>query len=381
MTPAARYAAAIEIIDDILSGKPVEQALLSWTRSHRFAGSKDRAAIRDIVFSAERRRMSCAAMGGGMNGRAIIRGYLCQEGVEESSIFGAGPYAPPALGPADASTRPWSELTTAEQADMPAFAWKMLQEDHGAAAFEIAQALRQRAPVWLRVNTLKTTRDAAFTHLKDAGFDPALSPICSTALEIRAQARQLAQDAFVLSGGVEFQDLSPQCSLEALEVRPGMTVLDYCAGGGGKSLALAARGAQVTAHDASPGRMKDLPTRAARAGVNIETGISPGQSFDMVVCDVPCSGSGAWRRAVDGKWRLTPERLNALIAQQRAIVAEASKFLRPGGTLAYMTCSLFHIENSAQTRFIQAKLELHEAREFTPLTASDGFYLATFRAP
>ncbi|MEM6728001.1 MAG: RsmB/NOP family class I SAM-dependent RNA methyltransferase, partial [Pseudomonadota bacterium] len=191
-----------------------------------------------------------------------------------------------------------------------------------------------------------------------------------------------AQHPVITGGLAEFQDIGPQRAVAALGVTPGLRVLDFCAGGGGKSLALAALGAQVTAHDSAPSRMKDLAKRAARAQAAVRLGLEAGvPPFDLVVCDVPCSGSGAWRRAVEGKWQLTPEALAGLVELQRSIVAEAAAHLRPGGRLAYMTCSLLKAENEEQALYFSERYALQRMYQFTPLDGADGFFHAEFAAP
>ncbi len=170
---------------------------------------------------------------------------------------------------------------------------------------------------------------------------------------------------------------------------PGGRILDYCAGGGGKALAIAdACAAQVLAHDALPRRMADLPARAERAGVHIPilaaSGLVSAGRFEAVLCDVPCSGSGTWRRDPEAKWRLNPTRLAELEQVQAAILDEAAPLLLPGGRIVYMTCSLFRGENEAQ---VDAFLMRHPGWRLdgagidTPLSASDGFFHAVLRAP
>jgi 16S rRNA (cytosine967-C5)-methyltransferase len=160
-------------------------------------------------------------------------------------------------------------------------------------------------------------------------------------------------------------------------------VLDYCAGGGGKTLALAARHEAVWfAHDADPGRMGDLPARAARAGIEVTRLEAAEGAFDLVLCDVPCSGSGTWRRAPDAKWRLTPERLEALCALQREILEEAAALVAPGGQLVLTTCSVFRCENEDQSDgFLQAHPEWRETlrRRWPVSDEGDGFFLSVFR--
>ncbi|MCH2078832.1 MAG: RsmB/NOP family class I SAM-dependent RNA methyltransferase [Rhodobacteraceae bacterium] len=379
MTPAARYAAAIDILDEVLGGTSAEPACLAWTRGHRFAGSKDRAAIRDIVFSIERRRRSCAAMGGSLTGRGLVRGYLAQQGIEEASVFHADRYAPE-LSESDPEVRAWQDLDAGEQADLQPWMWETLKAEHGENAAAIAEALRHRAPVWLRVNGLKAQPAAVLRTLTKAGFEPESDPDLPSAIKVEKATRQLAQHELLSKGAVELQDLGPQRALAEMEVTAGMTVLDFCAGGGGKSLALAVRGAQVTAHDANPQRMKDLPLRARRAGANIEVATDlEGRKFDLVLCDVPCTGTGAFRRVIDGKWRLTPEDVETFVELQRSIVSKARAHLAPGGRLVYMTCSLLGSENKAQSDCIAQEMELLWTRSYTPLEGCDGFFVATFQ--
>lgn len=380
MTPAARFAAAIEILDGVSEGKALEPALLAWTRSHRFAGSKDRAALRDIVFSIYRRRASCAAMGNGLDGMALVRGYLAQEGVNESEVFGSGGYAPPAIGADDPLTIAWEALSNTIKADLQPWVWRKFQAEYGEEAHALADALRHRAPVWVRVNPKKANPKAVMADLEERGFSPAPHATCKTALRLGANERKIGQDPAYLEGLIELQDLAPQAAVEALDLEPGNTVLDYCAGGGGKSLAMAALGASVTAHDSELGRMKDIPARAARAGVKIEqVSELERQKYDLVLCDVPCSGSGAWRRATANKWSLTEADLSELVARQREIVRHALAHVKSGGRLAYMTCSLLAEENREQTSWLSDKLQLLQEQQWTPLLGADGFYLATFR--
>ncbi|MBP6679405.1 MAG: RsmB/NOP family class I SAM-dependent RNA methyltransferase, partial [Paracoccus sp.] len=208
-------------------------------------------------------------------------------------------------------------------------------------------------------------------------------PDLPTALRVRDGARRLAASAAYRDGLVELQDLSPQLACNLLPAQGSL--LDYCAGGGGKALALAARGlAPVTAHDIDAGRMSDLPARAARAGARI--GIAaPGQvsgRFDLVVADVPCSGSGTWRRTPDAKWRLTSADLPRLVQLQARILDQTAALVAPGGALAYMTCSLLRAENQSQTDAFLLRhpgFQQQEQRLFTPLDASDGFYLCLLR--
>ena len=380
MTPAARYAAAIEVLDDVLEGRVPEAALLAWMRSHRFAGSKDRAGIRDIVFSIDRRRASCSAMGQGNDGRSLVRGYLAQENIDEKRVFGAGGYAPTSLRNDEPPVLEWEALPEVLKADVQTWVWRLLQADHGSKAQDLAEALRHRAPVWVRANLAKAEPKTVIAGLEDRGFSPQQHHTCPTAIRINDNSRKIGQDAAYLDGQIEMQDLAPQAAVGQLGIKSGETVLDYCAGGGGKALAMAALGASVTAHDTEFGRMKDIPARAKRAGLTIQRlpGPATGQ-YDLVLCDVPCSGSGAWRRATANKWSLEPDDLSALVSLQREILTQALPLVRPGGRLAYMTCSLFAAENSEQASWLGKRTKPMHQQHWMPIDDADGFFLAVFR--
>lgn len=379
MTPAARAAAALQALDAILRGEPAEAQLTRWARASRFAGSGDRAAVRDLVYDALRRRRSRAALGGADDGRGLILGACRETGIDPDTIFTGQGHAPAPLTPAERAGG--RAPTPLEATDLPDWIAKALAADLGADFPPVAQALRNRAPVWLRVNLSRAMPGTAQAALAADGIAAEPDPRCATALRVTAGERRLQSSAAYRAGLAELQDLSPQMACAALEVAPGTTVLDYCAGGGGKALALAARGARVTAWDAAPARMRDLPVRAARAGVTIAVAGTGGPRglFDLVVTDVPCSGSGTWRRTPDAKWRLSPEDLAHLTRTQADILGRAAAHVRPGGTLAYMTCSLLARENQGQVaRFLNTHpgFSLDHAATWTPLTASDGFFLA-----
>lgn len=379
MTPSARAAAAIQVLDAIIAGAPAEAQLTRWARASRFAGSGDRAAVRDLVYETLRRRRTRAALGGGDSGRALILGALRETGTDPATIFDGTRHGPAPLTAQEIEAgRPPTEE---ESSDLPDWISLRLQQDLGSDFSAITAALRDRAPVWLRANLARTTAAGAQSILAAEGIGAIPDFRCDTALCVISGERRLQASAAWRDGLVELQDLSAQMACAALEIAPGERVLDLCAGGGGKALALAARGASVTAWDIAPARMRDLPRRAKRAGASIEQAgpAGPKGLYDLVVTDVPCSGSGTWRRTADAKWRLTPDALAALERTQAKILAQAVNHVRPGGTLAYMTCSLLQSENDDQVRsFLTAHpdFRLKTSHSMTPLTASDGFFLA-----
>lgn len=388
MTPAARHAAAIVVLDRIAAGAAAEQALSSWARGARYAGSGDRAALRDIVFDILRCRETCAAFGGGRDGRALVLGHLRRTGVAPDTIFTGEGHAPAPLSAAEAAACA-PPGAVGPEVDIPEWLRMKIGPQYPDAE-AIYEAFQARAPLWIRVNLRRATLPDAVASLARDGILAAPDPRADTALAVTEGGRRLRQSAVYSDGWVEPQDLSVQMAMARVPWPQTGRVLDYCAGGGGKALALADRtGAEITAHDALPGRMADLPTRAARAGARIglaETAaLGKDAPFDAVLCDVPCSGSGTWRRDPEAKWALTPERLADLTETQDAILDAAAPLVAPGGLLAYMTCSLLEEENGARIDAFLARgvagLRLEDAETFTPLTASDGFFVAVLRAP
>ena len=380
MTPAARVQAAIEILDDILEGTPAEKALTGWARRSRFAGSKDRAAVRDHVFDALRRRSTAAFVGGELSGRGVMIGVLRQDGADLDVVFSGGGYGPAPLTEQEA-TSPDGDMPL----DLPEWLQDPMRTSLGAAFEATHEALRGRAPVILRVNPRKATRAEAQAALLQDGIETKPMDLVDTALEVTAGARRIKLNAAYLDGLVELQDASSQALVAQLPLEQGLKVLDYCAGGGGKTLAMAGRAdAMFFAYDALPHRMSDLPARAARAGVAVQVVEDPVTTapYDMVVCDVPCSGSGTWRRAPDAKWRFTEDDLAQLEATQAEILDQAKELVAPGGVLVYATCSVLHAENTAQVEWFVEEFpewEVQWQRQFALSEGGDGFFGAILR--
>ncbi|SLN27445.1 Ribosomal RNA small subunit methyltransferase B [Roseivivax jejudonensis] len=379
MTPDARVQTAAEILDRIAAGEVAERALTTWARGARFAGSKDRAAVRDHVFDALRRWRSASAAGGGASGRHIMLGLLRLDDADPDTLFTGTRHGPAPLTEEERSGGAGPEGH--DLWDLPDWLCARLDAAYGAEAEAVATALRVRAPVTLRVNTLKADVTSAVRALADEGIETAPNPLAPCALTVTANARRVAQCTAYGDGRVELQDAASQAVVDLLPLAPGARVLDLCAGGGGKALAIAARlgGGPVEAWDADPGRMRDLPPRANRAGADIRILRAPQDAYDLVLTDVPCSGSGAWRRTPEEKWRLSPERLVQLQAIQDGILDRAADLLAPGGTLAYATCSILPNENDAR---IDAFLDRRPGwrsvlrRQFLPGPDGDGFFTA-----
>ncbi|MDD2868811.1 RsmB/NOP family class I SAM-dependent RNA methyltransferase [Neomegalonema sp.] len=401
MTPAARLSAAIEILDHWLeSGGLIDRILVDWGRARRFAGSRDRAAIADLVYGILRRRRSLLwPLGLEETGRSLVLGRVLAEGGAPESLFTGEGHAPPALTAAEtralAALRPLAEAPAPVRLDWPDALWPEAQASLGADLEATLAALRERAPPDLRANLLKASREEAREALREEGIETEPLAICATALRAPEGAKIHASQAY-REGLVEIQDAGSQAVAAASLPLPGETLVDYCAGGGGKALALAAlmRGeGRIYAHDVAPRRMAEIPMRAERAGARITLrpdlrGLEG--TADHVFVDAPCSGSGSWRRDPEAKWRMTPGKLAEVSRLQLRILEEAARLLRPGGRLSYVTCSLFQAENQ---RVAEAFLALRpdlRALPSGPEGASsgwslapgalntDGFYLARF---
>lgn len=385
MTPPARLSAAIEVLDLYLGGQPVEKALTNWGRRSRFAGSKDRAAVRDIVFDCLRRRTSYALWGHGLTGRGLVLGSLKNkiEMAELDRLFSGEGHAPAPLSEDERTFRKY-RLSADALLDMPNW---LLPELHDAfpnrdEQQQVCDALKSRAEVFLRVNLSRLSRENAAQMLADEEITTEPHPLAAGCLRVTGNPRRVAHSHAYTNGFVELQDAASQAVCAGLPEAARM--LDYCAGGGGKVLAYGDRvKAELFAHDANPARLRDLGPRAARAGLKI-TQLSTQDCvqrapFDLVLCDVPCSGSGAWRRSPEGKWALTAQRLGDLIRLQAKILKAASALVAPNGILAYATCSMLISENSKQVRSLiglDAKFDLIAERQYLPSEGGDGFYVA-----
>jgi len=427
MTPDARLSAAVEILHVIGEGRrPAAEALKDWGSSHRFAGSSDRAGVAGLVYDALRVRASSAWIMGEDTPRAILLGSLRQaRGMEVASIAAActgGAHAPDPLSPNEferlSSPDPLAGAPDHVRGDYPAWLAESFAEAFGETAVDEGRALAARAPLDLRVNTLKSDRDKALRALSHLKPQPTpLSP-WGLRIELNREGRGpvLSGEPSYAKGRVEVQDEGSQLAVLLSGARPGWQVLDLCAGGGGKTLALAAmmdnRG-QIYAADSDARRLGASFERLERAGVrNVQVRPPRGEQdvladiegrCDLVLVDAPCTGTGAWRRNPDAKWRIRPGALEQRVAQQNLALAQAVRFVKPGGVLVYVTCSLLRAENedriaaflSAQSDFLpleagrlaeRAGLPALAQRaspwgpglRLSPLTTgTDGFYIAT----
>jgi 16S rRNA (cytosine967-C5)-methyltransferase len=373
MTPAARVSAAIEVLADIEARhRPAAEALKDWGLSHRFAGSGDRAAIAGLVYDALRRRASSAHILGSMAPRAVMLAMLRLErnlDVEAIAALASGSRFAPAPLSADERAR----LAAADLAGVPAWIagdYPQWLDPHLARVFgddRVAEgaALASRAPLDLRVNELKTDREAALGQL--AHLDVAPTRWSPVGLRIaRAAADKSpaihAEPAF-LKGFIEVQDEGSQVAALLAGAKAAEQVVDLCAGAGGKTLALAARmenRGQIYATDLDKRRLAPIHARLERAGVrNVQVRTPRGQEnlltdlanhIDLVLIDAPCTGTGTWRRNPDAKWRVRPGALAIRLAEQRGALDRAATLVKRGGRICYVTCSLLAEENEDQVR-------------------------------
>ena len=390
MTPAGRLSAAIEVLTEVEARhKPVRLALKAWGDASRFAGSKDRAFVSGLVLDALRKRRSLAWRMGDETPRAAVLGTLAFEwGWSAGDVAAAAagePHGPGALTDTEAAAlaapRALPEAPPAVRGDYPDWLDASLQRVFGEDRAEEGAALARRAPVDLRANRLKGETGRVLKTLQPFGAEPA--GILADALRIPApqaadRAAPVENEPEFAKGWFEVQDLGSQIAAAAAGPLKGLQVLDLCAGGGGKTLALGAvmgSSGQLYAYDADSKRLSEVVTRAQRAGVrNLQTR-SPKKPralddlagrMDLVFVDAPCTGSGVWRRHPDSKWRLNEAQLERRVADQSKVLAEARRMVKPGGRVVYVTCSLLAEENEDQIAAFLAG-----APEFQAISALD----------
>ncbi len=391
MTPSARVQAAIEILDQVIAsarddGPPADALVTRYFKARRYAGSKDRRAVRELVFRAIRRSGERPP-----SGRAAMLG-LADDDAELLDLFDGSPHGPDPREPADA---------VAGASALPGWVQPRLSN---LVTSDEWPTLLERAPLDLRVNVARTDRDSMAAQFE--GSEPTrLSP---WGLRLTSDTKVDDRPEFV-DGLVEVQDEGSQLIALACQPREGMRILDLCAGAGGKSLAIAAAapGAEIIAADTNRARLSQLAPRAERAGASVATRLLDGGresaqlaeldgQCDVVLVDAPCSGSGTWRRNPEGRWRLTSERLDRLTSLQARLLDIAAPLVRPGGALVYATCSIIRAEGADQARNFLGRHSswmVQDApfdggradgpgRLLTPAhDATDGFFVACFAKP
>ncbi len=373
MKLAGRVQAAIDVLHEVLTRyRPASEALKDWGKAHRFAGSSDRHAIGTLVYDGLRQRSSAAAQGGGNDARHIVLGVLRADwgmSVEDIAALADGDHGPPALTADDrlALGQVPKNLLWHVEANIPEWLAPVFESQFGEGAKAEALAFSHRAPIDLRVNTLKS--DPLKLRAVLSTYSPMPGPWVNTSLRIAAPGQNqkhvnVEADPAHGMGYFEVQDTASQIAAALTGVQPGDTVADICAGAGGKTLALAAlmqNTGRLVAHDVDKHRLRPIFERVMRAGATCVEVISADRtelltegSFDCVVVDAPCSGTGTWRRKPEIKWKLTRKTLDVRLTEQRNVLAHGAKLVKVGGRLVYFTCSLLPEENIEQvTRFLK----------------------------
>jgi 16S rRNA (cytosine967-C5)-methyltransferase len=376
MTPAARLQAAIEILEALEnSPAPADRFVRDWFRRRRYAGSKDRAAVAACVFDVLRHRAFLSWRMRSENPRALVIGSVLRDGGDLDSIralFSGDGYGPAALSDEEIAaiqSPPSRDPPLWVQGAYPQWLEPELSRALGANLLDEMVALQGRAPIDLRVNTLKATRDQVLNALEVEGYAANVTRYSPFALRLEPGATGLDKTQLFESGAFEFQDEASQIASLLVDAKPGMRVLDLAAGGGGKALAMAAamnNEGEIVATDIDVGRLRQLEMRAERAGVTIiKVSAAPSGEFDRVLVDAPCSGTGTWRRQPELRWRLTPERLEGLRRTQSDLLDDGARSVKPGGRLTYATCSLLPSENEDR---VMAFLEMHRDFAVVPAT-------------
>ncbi len=371
MRPAARQQAVIDLLSALTQGStPADRVFERWARSNRYAGSKDRRVIGEVFFSILRNRRHLLHAAGLEEGEAdydaaqiarlLVVFYLRVFGNasqdEIADLFDGSRFAPAPLS-ADERQRleRWVDapVSIAVRASVPAWAEAGMVAHLGEDYEASATFLCHRAAIDIRVNSQLISRTEVQAMLRQDDIATEALSACATALRV-VEGRTITQSEAFQKGLIEIQDLGSQIVSAALASYAQGRVLDYCAGAGGKALALADMAPdirEIAVHDANPSRMRDLWRRAERAGVahiqKAKLAHAEG-SFSLVLADVPCSGSGRWRRNPEQKWMFSADDLQQILAVQAQILAEAAQYVRPNGYLAYITCSVLQQENAAQ---------------------------------
>lgn len=383
MTPGARIQAAIELMDEISAAweSPIRRALDAiiayYFKSRRFIGSKDRGAIAEMVYFIARNKETLAwwvdYAQADFTPRSFVLVMLAKHrhmsAGDISLLFNGEKFCP---FPISEKERQWlnawsapgllhPQMSQAAKLNFPSWMQPLLEETFGDALEAEMLAMSEEAPVDIRTNSLKTTREALQESLAAQGFALTPTPLSPLGLRMQKRAPIFTAEAF-RAGWFEMQDAASQLVALMADAKPGMKVIDFCAGAGGKTLALAAsmqNKGQLLAWDTSDKRLSQMPERLRRAGVdNVRThAIEHEQdafikrhkaTADRVLVDAPCSGSGTWRRNPDLKWRFTSNDLEEMTQLQARILESASRLVKPGGRMIYATCSLFQSENERQ---------------------------------
>ncbi|GLQ55449.1 RsmB/NOP family class I SAM-dependent RNA methyltransferase [Devosia nitrariae] len=367
-----RLSAAIEVLTEVdTRHRPVSEALKTWGIGNRFAGASDRAAIGNLVYDALRRRASHGHVMGSDDPRALVLAVAIRDWGEEPEMLNAAfaedrhapePLTKDEIARLERGDDSLASAGNATRADAPEWLESALERAFSNEWVTQLRAMTGRPSLDLRVNMLKSGRERVMKSLKR--FEPMETAIAPHGLRMPAGSRDartpnVTSDEGYLKGWFEVQDEGSQIVSALVDATVGGQVLDLCAGAGGKTLAMAAamgNTGQIFAYDTDRTRLAPIYDRLKRNGVRNVQVRAPGEGalddlagrMDRVLIDAPCTGTGTWRRRPDTKWKLTPELLAQRTAEQAALLDEAVRLVKPGGTLVYITCSILPQENGDQ---------------------------------
>ena len=389
MRQDAQANAAITILDNFLGGENLNSVLSRWAKNNRYAGSTDRESIRNIVFDVLRVKKTFTFIlekeKQPLNGRALVFLYSVFYSLPLNDIFTGQKYGPEKL---NIYEEEFSEAAKKKNGrgfeivdNIPDFLLNEFKRSLGSKFNNVIRLLERRAPVSIRVNTLKSDMSSILKLLSLEGVEGKKSKKVRYGIEIIGNPRRLKQIKAFKDGYFEVQDLHSQKIIEELPINEHTKILDYCAGAGGKILSIASLlkgNGEFFIHDIDKKKLIEADLRAERAGVklkrltikNLQKHYS---TFDYILADVPCSGSGAWRRNPQQKWRITPASLKETLKEQSLILNEAKDLIKKNGFLFYITCSLLKMENEEVIdRFLIENQNFHLLNKSNTIIDKDG---------
>ena len=401
MQDISRAAAAINILDEYLKGYSLEKVLKQWFKKNRFAGSNDRRNIRDLVFDILRKRLILyypfQINEYVETGRVLVLSYLYlyKKGSFSLEDIKGNKYLSPSINNDELIilnniNRLVKKAPKNISLNYPEFLEEKLSQSLGNNFNVIMELFLKRAPVYLRINQNKINIKEAKIKLENQGILSEICPSSKYALKVLSGEKFIKNSSPYQLGEVELQDLSSQLTTELVQISSGKKILDFCAGSGGKALAIASRlrnEADIFAYDLNNLKYKNLYYRANKAGANITILdsmqlIKYKNFFDIVFVDAPCSGTGTWRRDPKIKWELNDQKLSLLTKNQYSIVKQACSYLKNGGFLIYVVCSLLEDEGDLIIRkylFHHKNYSKVKSGIFHPINASDGFYFSVLK--
>lgn len=400
MRVSARFRAAQEILDLLLTREMSSKTIINWERGNKFAGSKDRKNIRDIVFHCLRNKRYFLYWWGKAKrdsaGRKLVLSYIVDRfGSDsldrENDFFGIKDFdfLPLSDSENEILSENWLKRVEINEDPIkysyPDFLDRDLKISLNGDFSKVMEMLSTRAPVYLRANKIKISTSNLIKKLHIEGFEVEQNSKNMDILKVLNEPKKMKLSSLFLEGAFEFQDLGSQNIGHRIPVTEGMKILDFCAGGGGKSLALASKFCnriKLHAYDINSTRLESFKLRAKRSGAQIKFLNKESvfnETYDLILVDVPCSGTGTWRRDPFAKWNLNSSNLQKISEIQMDILEKVSSQVERGGSICYITCSLLKKENEENISVFLKKDNRYEAgmyHQVSPLEGGDGFFMA-----